>query len=99
MSASSEAVPGVAQAPAGAHHRLAPWEQPLPQEPKLREQVEELKENKLLLDIREPGYMDDLVMRPAYSASPRLWLAFLLSGLGLMVFGAVWLTQMVGGIG
>jgi molybdopterin-containing oxidoreductase family membrane subunit len=75
------------------------WEQPLPQEPRTREQVEQFKEKKLLLDVREPGYMDDIVMRPAYTASPRLWIGFLLAGLGLVVLGATWLWQMVGGIG
>ena len=83
----------------GAHYPTPPWEQPLPEDPRLRQQVEDYKDQKLLLDIRAPGFMDDIVMRPAYTASPRLWLGFLLLGLALMVFGSVWFYQMIGGIG
>ncbi|HEX9115503.1 MAG TPA: NrfD/PsrC family molybdoenzyme membrane anchor subunit [Anaerolineae bacterium] len=81
------------------HPHTPPWQQPLPQDPALREQVEQYKEKSLLLDIREPGYMDDIVMNPAYTASPRLWLAFLIIGVGCIVMGITWFYQMIGGIG
>jgi Ni/Fe-hydrogenase subunit HybB-like protein len=78
---------------------LPVWKRPPPQDPKIREQVEQLKEQKLLLDVREPGYMDELVMRPAYTASPKVWIGFLLAGLGLCVLGGTWLWQMIQGLG
>src|SRR5512135_1083269 len=79
------------------HHAI--WRQPLPENPQLREQVENFKDKKLLLDPREPGYMDDLVMRPSYTLSLKVWLGFLIVGLGCMALGTVWFTQMIGGIG
>ena len=78
---------------------LPVWKRPLPEDPRLARQAQQLREEHLNLDPRPPDEMMETVMRPTTRAPLAFWLIWLLLGGGVLTLGIVWLIQMIGCIG
>jgi Ni/Fe-hydrogenase subunit HybB-like protein len=75
------------------------WKRPLPEDPKLARQAQEVRAEHLNADPRPVGEMMDMVMRSSTRAPWLFWIIWLLLGGGVLTLGIVWLVQMIGGIG
>jgi Ni/Fe-hydrogenase subunit HybB-like protein len=71
----------------------------MPTDADLVHQVEHRRRQHLLLDPRYPLDIDQQVLDPMYSTGRRFWLAFVILGGMLAMYGATWLYQMINGLG
>ncbi|MCC6190676.1 MAG: polysulfide reductase NrfD [Anaerolineales bacterium] len=80
-------------------HDVPIWRRPPPEDTELSHQLEHERRQHLLLDPRYPLDIDGGVLKPMYRHTWRFWLVTaLLAGL-VLLFGAIWTTQMILGLG
>ncbi len=80
-------------------HDRPPWRHPPTTDADIAHQVEHMRRRSLLLDPRYPWEIDQDVLNPMYRSGFRFWLAAVILGGLVMTAGAVWLIQMIRGIG
>ena len=75
------------------------WEQPLPEDEHLAQQIEHAREEHLLLDPRPPAEINMLVLGAMQKTGPKFWLLVLGLGGLVLAFFAAWFTQITFGMG
>lgn len=79
--------------------QLPVWQQPLPEDPEERRQVEHAKQEHLLLDARYPLETDRLMLDNMMGHNRRFWTMFVILGGLVMMFLGTWTYQMIWGLG
>jgi hypothetical protein len=82
-----------------ADRNVPVWEQPPPEDEALAEQTREAKERYLLLDVRPPEQVQEMVLEPMRRTGPIFWGLLFLLGLAAAALFAMWAYQMYWGIG
>jgi Ni/Fe-hydrogenase subunit HybB-like protein len=75
------------------------WEQEVPEDERLAEQLAHMREERLLLDPRPPVENNALVLSTMSKTTPIFWVAFLGLGGLVVMFLATWVVQIFGGLG
>ena len=75
------------------------WEQPLQPDDRLEEQEKEARGENLLLDVKPPAVINQMVMDPMTRQSLRFKLIFALLSGSVIMAGVAWLYQMIYGMG
>ncbi len=76
-----------------------PWERPLHEDPELEPQAQELKEERLLLDVRPPQENTQALLQPMSMSGLRFKItATILGGFVIMML-TTWVYQMWNGLG
>jgi Ni/Fe-hydrogenase subunit HybB-like protein len=75
------------------------WKRPLPEDKGLAQQAQDAQQHYLMIDARPPKEMADKVLEPMRRTGPLYWLLLVISGSGVLMLLAVWVYQMIWGIG
>jgi Ni/Fe-hydrogenase subunit HybB-like protein len=75
------------------------WRRPMPEDVDLVDQVEVGRREHLLLDPRYPRELDETVLDPMYTTGRHFWIAFVVLGGLLAMYGGTWIYQMINGLG
>jgi Ni/Fe-hydrogenase subunit HybB-like protein len=75
------------------------WRRPPPEDQDTAHQVEHMRRRHLLLDPRYPWELDRDVLAPMYTTGTGFWLAFVILGGLVAMWGGMWLYQMIWGLG
>ncbi len=75
------------------------WEQELPEDEHLAQQIEHARDEHLLLDPRPPEELNGVVLAAMTKTGPRFWLVVLGLGGLTAIFLATWIIQIFSGMG